>query len=107
MVVNFVSAPEVLNINLTRDADFIRILEAVSPEVFPVGSTVTLQFRSAANSVLATWSATVTSTEATFNEDKVAVNAVIAQAPATARLIYTDGTVDLIWAYASTVGIDG
>lgn len=107
MVVNFVSAPEVLEINLTRDADFIRILEAVAPETFPVGSTVTLQFRSGANAVLATWSATVTSTEATFNEDKVAVNAVIAQTPATARLIYTDGAVDLIWAYASSVGIDG
>jgi hypothetical protein len=107
MVVNFLSAPDVLEINLTRGADFIRILEAVAPETFPVGSTVVLEFRSSSGTVLGTWSAVVTPTEATWNEDKATVDAMILLVPSTCRLKYTDGAVDLLWAYAASVGIDG
>lgn len=105
--IDLVSSPLVLKINLTRDADFIREIEAVSPDTFPAGSTVSLQFRDAGGAVLTTWNAAVTSTDAIFNVDKAVVNTLIGQNPASCRLIYTDGAVDILWAIAQTVPVDG
>jgi hypothetical protein len=107
MAIDFVSAPAVLTINLTKDADFIRLLETVEGEEFPAGCQIELRFRDSAGGALAVWPATVTTTEAMWNVDKADVNDLIADEPASCRLFYVDGDIDLLWALASSVGVDG
>jgi hypothetical protein len=107
MAIDFVSAPAVLTINLTRDADFIRLLEAVPPGEFPAGTQVELRFYDAGGTLLETWGATVTTTEAMWNVDKAVVNALILDAPDKCKMFYIDGTIDLLWGLATSVGIDG
>lgn len=107
MAVNLLAAVEAMTINLTRATDFIRIIETVNPEVFPGGCVVEIRWYQTNGTLIGTWGATVTSTDATWNVDKAVVDALIAQVPTQAKLFYIDGTIDLLWAMATTVVIDG
>jgi hypothetical protein len=107
MAIDLLADVEAMTINLTRNTDFIRRIETVSPEVFPVGCVVELRWYQSNGSLIDTWAATVTSTQADWNVDKADVDTLIALVPDKAKLFYIDGTVDLLWALANTVVIDG
>jgi hypothetical protein len=110
MAVDLVAAVEALTINLTRDADWIRKFVATGGDTFPAGCVVEIRWYDEAGDLIdtgTTWQATVTPTEANWNIDKAEVNTLIAAAPAKAKLFYIDGTIDLLWAMANSVTIDG
>lgn len=90
-----------LQLNLTRDTDFVRVLEAAEGESFPPGTQVVLDFGDTQ------WPATVTTDQASWNVDKAEVNALIAATPTQCHLRYTSGGVDLLWAHTRTVAVDG
>ena len=93
------ATPLALKLNLTPAADFVRIIEAVAPDTFPVGSQVILDFGATE------WAAVVTPTEVTWNVDKAQVDALIATSPTRVVLRFVNGLVDLTWA-AGWVSID-
>lgn len=82
--------PNRIAVYLNRDGDFSCVLHSASID-WPASSVITLTFGDA------TWTATKTGPDATFTADFADVNAVLTQAPCTARLWYTDGTVRLLW----------
>lgn len=91
-----------LKLNLTRNADWIRAIEAVTPG-FLVGDRVEIRFDTGD-----IWAADVdaASSLATWDIDKIPVNTLIALAPKKARLYYISGDTDLLWAVGK-VTIDG
>ena len=91
------SKPELLRVMLSAGADFTTTLRLDSP--WPAGSVVTLVVGSL------TWTATVSGTDATFSVDKAVTDTVVDQTPA--RLVYTNGSSDQVWARGMVVRSDG
>lgn len=81
--------PEPLKVNLTTGADFLCTLQL--DDDWPVGTVLSLVHEDGTE-----WDATISTTDATFSEDK-AVADLIAQG-STVTLRYVNGTTDQIWA---------
>lgn len=86
--------PDVLRVRLTEGADFYCVVRL--NEDWPVGTTLTLVLPSAA------WSASISGADATFNVDKDTWPTV-ANNGDEARLVYTNGTTDRVFAVGTVV----
>lgn len=82
-----------LTVHLTTDADF-EVSVALNAD-WPAGATLVLKIGAAE------WSATLSGREAVFSVDKASTNAIANGA--TAKLVYTSGTIDQIWALGKVV----
>ena len=90
-----------INVTLARGGDFTSALVASAP--WPVGAMIELRFYVRGSTIAsAVWSATIVDTQASWDEDVVAVQAVIDANPREVRLHYAeaDGTV-LVWGKGS------
>lgn len=85
--------PETLRVFLTAGADFYCVLRAQEP--WPVGASIKLEVGAS------TWTATISGADATFNVDKAVWTTV--DDDAIARLVYTNGSVDQVWAHGKVV----
>lgn len=85
--------PETLRVLLTTGADFLCVLRL--NDDWPVGTVLTLEV---GNLI---WTATISGADATFAVDK-AVTALVSDND-TARLVYTNGTTDQVWAVGTAV----
>jgi hypothetical protein len=106
MALNLIAPVEAMTINLTRDTDWIRVLEADPAGSISATADVEIRWYAGA-SIVGTWPATVTVDDASWNVDKAVVNALIALNPTGAKLFYVDGSLDLLWAMATAVVVDG
>ena len=90
------ASPAKMSVILTKDAAFYQELENADG-AFTAGAVIDLRIGAS------TWVATIAGAVATFNIDKATVNTVITAAPKTAKLHYTDGSADLVWAIGAVV----
>lgn len=90
------ASPETLSVTLVEGADFISALDSADGD-WPDSAVIALTFDDADET---TWTATTTGAAAEWNVDKAAVDALILAAGnrLSARLTYTDGATDLVWA---------
>jgi hypothetical protein len=88
------SAPTGLTVRLVRGSDFVAGIDSNEGD-WPVGVTIRLVFNDAGAT---TWDATVSGAAADWNVDKAAVDTLITASPKRVRLLYVDGTTDLVWA---------
>lgn len=106
MAITLGAQPDTLTVHVSAGADFeatLVLLDDAGAEMdWPVGTNITLRFAKAA-ATETVWAATITGSEATFAEDKVSVDALIASKRATARLFYVNGTDDILWASGKVV----
>lgn len=85
-------------VSLTRDSDFVRLIEAAEGYAFPADMSLVLDFGNGT-----VWPATVTPTSASWNVDKAESNALADLAPEQARLRYQSGDSDRIWAQGPVI----
>jgi len=91
------SGPLPLHVTLTQDGDFICVIESQDGD-WPGTAVISILFN---DDDVTTWTATLSTVDATFDVDKIEVNALIDKGPTRARLRYVDGSTDLIWAQGS------
>lgn len=96
--INLGFQPETLRVLLTTGADFYTVLQL--NESWPAGTSLALVFDGGAS-----WAATISGANATFNVDK-AQTATIANGTGV-RLVYTNGTTDQVWAIGTAVQKNG
>lgn len=89
--------PELLRVLLSSGADFTTTLRLNS--AWPGGSALTLVVGTL------TWTATIAGTDANFSVDK-AITDTVADGTA-ARLVYTNGSTDQVWARGTVKRSDG
>lgn len=85
--------PEALHLILVTGSDFTTTLTLNEP--WPDGSTLVLKVGDL------TWNATISASDATFSVDKAVADTV--SDGAAARLLYTHGTTDQVWAIGKVV----
>lgn len=78
--------------NLSSDGDFYQAVATASGASYPVGATMVLKWLNASATIIGTWSATIVTSLATFNEDKTVVAALLALTPIQGRVFYQDVT---------------
>lgn len=88
--------PNTLRVMLTTDADFYCTLRL--NEDWPAGTVLSLVVGSL------TWTATIGGADAVFSVDKAIANTV--GDGATAKLVYTNGTTDQVWALGTVKRCD-
>lgn len=99
MTIELGAQPDTLTVHLSDGGDFgstLVLLDDDGAETdWPVGSVVTLRFsKSAAAETV--WTATIDGAEATFDEDKAAVDTIIDEHRTSVRLYYVNGTDDIL-----------
>lgn len=92
-------APGPLRVHLVTGADFQSILRNQSGD-WPVGTTVALAFDNGA----ASWTATISGTDATFAVDKATADTIPDKTGV--RLTYANGTTDQTWKIGTVVRHD-
>jgi hypothetical protein len=91
VTINFGVLPVRSSFTLSSDADFFQVVRTADGSNFPASTTMQLKFLSAADAVLATWTAAVVTDTATFHEDKAVVAALLGLLPVASRLYYVGG----------------
>lgn len=91
MTINMGVKPARMSFTLTDDGDFYSVLRTRDGSNFPVTAVLQIRIYNAADSLLTTWTATVSGANATFNVDKAAVATLLALSPVQGRLFYHDG----------------
>lgn len=101
------SAVDTLAVRLTEDADYVTGIDSLDGD-WPGTAVVSLVFNDTPTAPATDpteWVATVVGDAISWNVDKAEVNALIARLPegtkARARLLYVDGSTDLVWAQGS------
>lgn len=92
-------ATEPLEVWLAAGGDFVCTLRTDDESNWPGGTNITLLVGAL------TWTATVAGMDATFSVDKSVTDTVTARTPA--KLIYTNGSTDTVWAVGMVVRRDG
>jgi len=100
------AVPERLTVNLVPGADFVIALDSKDqtgePLDWPDTATISLVFNDTEGTI---WPATVSGPTAAWNVDKAEVDALLSRYPSRSsirvRLVYVDGSVDLVWAKGS------
>lgn len=98
--------PDRLTVRLSRFGDFVAALiyddnDPNTVNAWPAGATIDLRFYATetATTPAATWAATITGDRAEWNVDKAVVESgVLGPGNETARLFYTVGATELLWA---------
>lgn len=91
MSINFGVIPVRSVFTLSSDADFYQVCRTSDASNFPVATVLNLKFLSSADAVLATWTATIVTSTATFNKTAATVAALLLLLPVQGRLYYNDG----------------
>ena len=91
MTINFGVLPARSSFTVTRDADFYQVVRTSDGSNFPATATIKIVWLNAADSVLATWTATLDGSTAIFYTDEAVVAALLALSPVQGRLFYEDG----------------
>lgn len=99
--INLGAVPLSLKVNLTEGADFVQEIHTASGDPWPDGTEITLELYAQNGTLLETWPATIDADYARWNVDKADVDALIADKPKRAALLYVNGTADATWARGS------
>src|SRR5690606_824541 len=91
VTINFGVLPVRCSFTLSRDADFYQTVTTSDGENFPNDTTMSIKFYDDEDTVLATWTASITGNMATFHEDKEDVAEVLDDEPVQGRLHYQGG----------------
>lgn len=91
MTINFGGLPIRATFTMSTDADFYQVVRTSDGSDFPVTTVMVLRWLDAVDTVLSSWTATVSGDIATFHEDKAVVAALLALTPVQGRLLYEDG----------------
>lgn len=91
MSINFGVLPVRASFTLSDDADFYQTLTTSDGSSFPASATLTLIFTDEDDDTVATYSATISASTATFQEDKTDVATLLGLVPTQGRLYYDDG----------------
>lgn len=90
MSITLGTAPQKLNVLLTKDADFFTTLRSSDGD-WPGTARIELRLGSIV------WEAEITGTDAVISVDFVEVNKVYSSPIQQAKLFYIDGTTDICW----------
>lgn len=88
------STPLEVSVALSEGGDFVAEIDTADASSWGSGVTASLVFNDPSET---TWTATRSGAALTWNVDKAAVAALIAVHPTRVRLIYADGTADMVW----------
>jgi hypothetical protein len=91
MTINFGLLPARTSFTLSSDSDFYQAVTTNDGTSYPVTATLQLRWLNAADTVVATWSATIVAATATFFTDKALVAALLLLLPVQGRVFYEDG----------------
>lgn len=92
-------APQTITVALCRGASFDTTIRTSDGSAFPTGAAAELRFGPRDGTTAATWAATVTGSQMSWDEDAAAVTAVIDAAAYTVRLYYLDAAgTPILWA---------
>ena len=91
MSINFGVTPVRSVFTLSSDADFYQVCRTSDGTNFPVATSLQIKFLSVTDAVLATYTATIVTSTATFKQTAATIAALLLLLPVQGRLYYNDG----------------